>query len=263
MKKINRIFEITGIHSVLEHNFSGGYSFVGESHDFWELAFVSGGTIEVTCDDAVYSLMAGDMIFYPPLCFHNVNRVGKNGARVLNIAFHMEGEPPCGLRKSIFSLSDSDCRSFEGTFRIVKEFYRIDGNVYSGQLSADRLSALISELSFEYSSEERMLLSETVTSYREVVSFMREKICDNLTLSDIAAEKHVSVSYIKHLFSRYAGMSPKSFYHQLRLNTAKGFLKIGVPVADIAFKMNFSSSNYFSRWFKKETGITPSQYKKL
>ncbi len=262
MKKINKIFEINVIYSALEHNFSEGYTFVGESHDFWELAVVLSGTAEVTCDDSVYSLVNGDIIFYPPLCFHNINRVGKNGAKILNISFSADGIIPDKIKKCIFSLSDSEIRKFEHTFHLMRHFFTTDDSNYSGQLASNRLSALILELSTERSSEERMLFSETVSSYREVVSFMRERICDNLSLSDVAAQKHISVSYIKHLFSRYAGLSPKSFYHQLRLNTAKSFLKSDVPILDIAAKMNFSSSNYFSRWFKKETGLTPSQYKK-
>ena len=263
MKKIERIFEIKEFYSVIEHNFGKGYTFVGESHDFWEMVFVSSGTVEVTCDDAVYILSAGDMLFYPPLCFHNVNSVAASGARVLNVAFGVEGELPDNTSCNVFSLSHSESEEFEGIFEILKSFFHSDTcSTYLGQLSSQRFSSLIIELGLDHTAEQKLLSTVSAFEYKRLVSDMRERIYDNISLSELAGLNHISVSYINMLFSRYAGIGPKSFYSQLRLNTAKSLLKSGVPIADVSARMNFSSHNYFARYFKKLTGLTPSEYKR-
>lgn len=264
MKEIKRIFEIKQIYSVLEHHFNKDYTFVGESHDFWEMVFVSSGTVEVTCEDAVYILSAGDMLFYPPLCFHNIKSVANGGAHVLNVAFGAEGDLPENIPSNVFSLSQSECEDFERTFEMLKKFFSSgDSLSYTAQLSSIRLETLIIELTIGHKAEERLLSSVSASEYKRIVSDMRERIYDNISLSELARHNHISVSYINMLFSRYAGIGPKNFYSQLRLNTAKSLLKSGASVAEVASRMNFSSHNYFARYFKKATGFTPSEYKRL
>ena len=91
---------------------------------------------------------------------------------------------------------------------------------------------------------------------------MNREVYTNLSLSDFAAKEHISVSYVKTLFYRYAGISAKSYYISLRVNEATKLLVADVPIREIAEKMNFSSPNYFSLFFKKHMGVTPNEYKK-
>ena len=66
----------------------------------------------------------------------------------------------------------------------------------------------------------------------------------------------------KLLFNTYAGISPKSYFNQLRLRHANELLSIGLSVTEVAELMNFSSPNYFSAFYKKHTGISPSERQK-
>ena len=86
---------------------------------------------------------------------------------------------------------------------------------------------------------------------------MSKNTLENLTLEDIAIKTNISVSYMKSLFKTYAGISPKSYYNLLRVQTATELLKNGNSVTEVALAMNFSSASYFSAFFKRETGIPP------
>lgn len=256
------LFSITKLLYAFDHDFDNGYVFSGESHDFWEAVYVCSGSIDVTCDDNVYSMGAGDMIFYPPLSFHKINRVGKKGVRLLNISFEYAGDVPKNLPLSVFALSSEEGESFVKTFELIRSAVSGKGaHPYVSQLAASRLTSLIIELSFDHSVEDRYLSSVSASVYRSLVSYMKEHVFDNFSLSELAGENHVSVSYVKLLFNRYAGVSPKTFYTHLRLNTAKSLLKSHASVSEIAVKMNFSSPNYFSRWFSKATGMNPSLFR--
>lgn len=260
--KDSRIFEITAFNSAYTFEFKYGYEFLGEIHDFWEAFYVITGSMEVTCDDSVYSVGAGDMMFYPPLSFHKINKVGKNGVHILNVSFRIVGEVPEALPNSVFSLTSEEAIEFGNTFEVVRRVINKEAqHRYELQLACERLSALIIELSFSHSAEERFLTSASASEYRRLASYMKEHIYDNFSLSEMAAENHVSVSYVKLLFNRYAGISPKTYYSQLRLNTAKALLKSRASVAEISAKMNFSSPNYFTRWFKNRTGLNPTEYR--
>ena len=84
---------------------------------------------------------------------------------------------------------------------------------------------------------------------------------DNLSLEDIAALNHVSVSYVKKLFQRYAGIGAKEYYSTLRYNEVIRLCESGVPIAEIAERLNFSSPEYLSLFFKKRMGVPPGRWR--
>lgn len=262
-KKIKRFFEIDSFYTAYDHDFKSSFTFSGESHGFWEATYVYRGNLEVTCDDKVYNIVAGDLIFYPPFAFHKVNRVGKEGAKVLNISFSVIGDLPSAFNFGVFSTSDDEGTFFKSIFNSVKTFIdKREENEYVAQFSADRLSSFIIELSFNHNTENRLSSSPSAIQYQMLVSSMRENVYHNFSITEFASSNNISISYIKNLFSRYAGVAPKRFYSVLRLNEAKTLLKNGNSVSEVADKLNFSSPNYFSLYFKKSTGMTPLEYKK-
>jgi AraC-like DNA-binding protein len=103
-------------------------------------------------------------------------------------------------------------------------------------------------------------LSIIVTAYKNLVLYMSENIDQNCSVSDIARNNFVSVSYMKFLFSKYAGLSPKKYFMDLRVQRANELLCQGLSVSQVAQKMNFSSDNYFSSFYKKQTGIQPKKF---
>ena len=106
-------------------------------------------------------------------------------------------------------------------------------------------------------------LSETSAHlYTQIVTTMLQTVYDNFSLLDLAKKHNISVSYLKKLFMTYASVSPKTFYNSLRIKEAVRLLSDGLQISQIAEKMNFSSPNYFSLFFKKHLGLTPMEYKR-
>ena len=90
---------------------------------------------------------------------------------------------------------------------------------------------------------------------------MQKSVYDNVSIHELAQKNSISVSYVKKLFQNYAKVGPKYFYDSLRIQEATLLLNKGMLSANIAEKMNFSSPNYFTIFFKKHTGMTPSEFK--
>lgn len=97
--------------------------------------------------------------------------------------------------------------------------------------------------------------------YREVVLFLNDGICKNLSAEDIADALFVSPSYLKKLFRLYANCGIITYYNNLRVDYAIKLINEGKNMNEIASVMNFSSQNYFSYFFKKHMGISPVKYK--
>ena len=83
-----------------------------------------------------------------------------------------------------------------------------------------------------------------------------------LTIPQIADCLSVSEVYLRKIFQKEAGMSPKEYLSKFRIRQAGTCLLSGYySVAEAAHACGFEDEKYFSVVFKKETGISPSEYR--
>ncbi|MGR5348255.1 helix-turn-helix domain-containing protein [Vibrio mediterranei] len=115
---------------------------------------------------------------------------------------------------------------------------------------------------------------ETYTPFQqnsdlETVSHMLSYIDNHFTSQireqDVAAHCHLSVSYFSRLFHRKVGQNFRDYVCNKRVDLAKKMLKENAKqqISYIAFNSGFNDLSYFSRMFKKKTGMSPSTYRNL
>ncbi len=87
----------------------------------------------------------------------------------------------------------------------------------------------------------------------------------NITWSTLIADAlHYEYNYISNLFSAYEGITIEQFIIQQKIEKIKELLSYQeLSIAEIAFRLGYSSSSYLSNQFRKYTGMTPGQYSKL
>ncbi len=84
----------------------------------------------------------------------------------------------------------------------------------------------------------------------------------DLGLTTLAHVSRISEVYLRRLFNREFGISPKQYITRLRVSRAKQLLKnTGTPISQVAEECGYSSVYHFSRAFKASTGYTPSEYR--
>ncbi len=73
----------------------------------------------------------------------------------------------------------------------------------------------------------------------------------------------MSYSWFRKMFKQYTGLSPAQYQLWVKLQKAKALL-IGSSknIKEIAFLLEFESSNYFTVFFKQKTGMTPVEFRK-
>jgi AraC-like DNA-binding protein len=87
---------------------------------------------------------------------------------------------------------------------------------------------------------------------------IEEQIEEALTVGDLAEVMGLSVSRFKARFKQEIGIPPAEYVLRCKISAAKSLLALpGATVTDIAFRLSFSSSQYFATVFKRYTGGSP------
>ena len=85
----------------------------------------------------------------------------------------------------------------------------------------------------------------------------------SLSVADIASHLYISKDYLRHLFREYAGESPIKYILRVRLEKAKILLADkNLRIGEIAAQCGFENAYYFSRFFRRITRQTPSDFRK-
>lgn len=93
--------------------------------------------------------------------------------------------------------------------------------------------------------------------------YLDSNFSETITLDQLASLAHMNKYYLVHAFTRHTGLSPISYLNMKRLETSRELLSTtNYPIASVASLVGFSSQSYFAQVFKKETGMTPAQYRK-
>lgn len=116
-------------------------------------------------------------------------------------------------------------------------------------------------------------LFETLTEYkqqrgkqpvRQIKSIIEEHYNEDLSLDDIAQTCGMSPAYISKLFKKELGINLMQYINNVRLEHAKKMLaESNDTITQIAEAVGFRDEKYFLRVFKKEVGLTTSEYRHL
>lgn len=97
---------------------------------------------------------------------------------------------------------------------------------------------------------------------KKAMLFISNNFSDNITLEDVANHVHLNPAYFSSLFKQSAGSSFKEYLNMVRIEESKRLLaNTDYSIIDIAIATGFEDQSYFSKVFKKYTGLTPKQYR--
>jgi AraC-like DNA-binding protein len=269
--KIEKSVSINEFFTLYTPHFEENYNFLGEMHDFWECLYVIEGTICVSADERIHYLAPGDIIFHKPMELHKFYITNKHGADLLIFSFNMQGKLCNQMANKVFRLDEnqhsiiSKILNFTGKYkhRIVDDtLINILELAAEAQASIQEMQLYTEELIIALSQSENALKTpKTAESvlFKSAVRYMREEISKSLSVDSLAQHLNISVSSLKRLFAKYAGMSVHKYFLSLKMKTATSLLQSGMTVSEVSDELGFSSQGYFSASYKRETGKNPSR----
>lgn len=254
---IPRCPNISSFHFSLDRIFGEKYEFAGEKHPFWELVCVLGGSVGITAGEKVYILDAGQCLLHPPNEFHRIRSERGTEPHVLNLSFHSDSVP------------EYQGRIFVPDTALREELLEISMEVRTGLHESDM--ALLSEerLRFEYwllralrsAREGGATESSGALRYGEIISVLHAHIGEDLCAEEIARLCNMSLSNLKKVFTRYAGMGVSRYFTEMKMQKAAELLRTGRRVGEVAAALGYGDQNYFSTVFRRIMGMPPGRYR--
>ena len=105
---------------------------------------------------------------------------------------------------------------------------------------------------------------EESARFGEVIGYMRRHIGDEYPdIGRMAVIAGMSEKYFRESFKSTFDEPPLRYFHRLKTEHIKTLLAdLDLQISEVAEASGFSDPNYFSRFFRKQTGISPSDYRK-
>ena len=164
-----------------------------------------------------------------------------------------------------YSLPEENFSEFSGMFWEIIRRNHSQGAT-SQLLSLTYLEMLLFRRQEIARQEEDLLLPASAVSDVRIslaMMFMQENMMRaDLTLEEIAAHVHLSPSRFNHVFLAAVGQSPIKWLNGQKLKNAKRLLEsTELSILQVAQRSGFVDPNYFSKFFRQQTGLSPQQYR--
>ena len=126
------------------------------------------------------------------------------------------------------------------------------------ELMFSELLLLISRAVVE--KEQKDVDKENADIFTLVCDYIDSHLMEDLTIERLSKEFFVSKSYLSHLFQDTSGLSLHKFIQKKRLAMQRDAIKGGMSVAKVHAMSGMKDYSTFYRAFKKEYGVTPSEF---
>ncbi len=218
---------------------------------FYDLTVMLEGSLDYILDGKPVTLAAGDAVLVKK---GMVRARAASGERVDYISFNFHTATPPSLPTVIRGAVQNETKLMIAACDEISKRHPMGHEKAVGHL----LSAIL--LSFENNLQEAQISPLTA----KIIKYLSKNLSQKITLADIGKMTFFSPVYCDTVFKKDMGTSIIDYLLGERVAEAKKLLIEGtLSLSEIAQMTGFEDSNYFARVFKKRTGYTPTEYKKI
>ena len=166
-------------------------------------------------------------------------------------------------------------KSLEFVLRAESDMYRSGGHMYEFESRKDYLSKIIQMDSMEelrswFTDKMKTAASNMTTGstdhthhlIKQALEYIENNVGKDISLNEISEKLNISSYYFSKLFKDETNEGFVEYLTKTRVEKAKEMLKDpGKSIKEVGSECGYSDPNYFSRIFKKATGMTPTEYK--
>ena len=283
---LNQELIVDKLYSMHYFEYMNDFVFAGEAHDFWEFLCVDKGEVFVTADDREYQLKKGDIIFHKPNEFHSVRCNGKSAPNLVVISFdcispamHFFEEKQLivneAVQKLLGKIIQESRHTFEGrldnpyqTKLIISSSAPFGGEHLIRNYIEQLLISLIRRYNFALPEKDGGLSAPKLTAhnadnelYEKIIHYMEEHITSNIAIEQLCRDTLIGRSKAQRLFHERHQCGVINYFSEMKITTAKELIRSNsMNFTQISEHLGYTSIHYFSRQFKKITGMTPSEY---
>lgn len=233
------------------------FKYLRISHPTWVIYIVSSGKFVCTLNGKKETVTVGDTFWIPPNT--TVERCVLERLRVHYINFVLK-KPAFPLPVGKITIENAD--RLHQTLQLMKNADQIPF-----PLRNEYLNHYINDILLLYYCEKCGFLKGKVKIEDETVlqamEYLKQHYQNQVQIGQLAAQLGISPSGMVKKFRRIIGIPPQRYLINIRIQKAKRLLTdTAMTVTEISEKTGFENGYYFSKAFRKETGLTPSTYRK-
>ena len=276
--RLNDSLIIKKLYTVHYYEYSKEYRFTGESHNFWEFVYVDKGEVTVVADDKSYILKQGSSIFHKPNEWHNIYANGTSAPNIAIITFESDSEPMKFFENKILFVGQEQKKLIS---KIIAEY----SNGFSSPLNDPYTNHLTRRKNSLFASEQMLKLhlcellitfirnnnlknqktiphiNQSNATMNLLLNYMNENISKNIKLNELIRYSGTNRTTIENIFRENFDVGAIDYFIKLKIEYAKKYLRENnYNITQISEILGYSSIHYFSRQFKKVTGMNPTEY---
>lgn len=228
----------------------------------YQLVYVTRGRGVFRSGDTDYAVAEGSVLAVFPGVRHSYRPDPETGWNEYWVGF--KGAYADALRTTGFHVPERPFFSVGAHPSIISVFSEIFTVVETQEPYYQfRAAALVMLLLSEVLGRERKAeqSGESAQLVERAKFLMQENVDGAMSVEAIGERLGIGMERFYEAFKAYTGMTPYQYFIQLKINKAKDLLDAEeVSVKEVAFTLGFDDPYYFSRLFKKKTGVAPSDW---
>lgn len=278
--KLQSILTISRIVTIHYYEFDRHFVFHGESHPFWEMVYVDKGAVAIQREQEQLTLKQGEIIFHRPNEFHSIKALDSS-PNFFVISFVCDS-PIMQCLESYRTLLHKELRSFIASIiRESENAYDIPKNkpdlrklvrkkscpIGAEQLIKTYLEQFLIFLVRDITQKEHTTLfpsKESMENHlvQEVKNYIDAHIESTVRIAELCKKFGYSKSYLSKLFHQQCGETLAGYMTHQKIDKAKQLIREDrYNFAQISAYLSFDNPQYFSRVFKRVTGMSPTEFK--
>ena len=253
------------------------------THDYFQIYFISKGTLEHHIENEVAHLNQGDMFIIPPGVAHYISPSGNTVFYSLSFTENLFEEQYVNnkLVKNFLRLLQTNEIEYikpkitinpEEIFytesimaHILKEFNEKPFAYYDTVQASTHL--LVTMLAREYFSKTAHNITDHFESNKQFIlhciEYVENNFAEQITLDEISKKSAISKSNFCALFLKITGHSFNSYLNICRIRASTAYIKKGFKITAIYGLCGYNDFSTFNRNFNKIMGMSPREYKNL
>lgn len=200
-------------------------------------------------------IKAGSLVLLPPGTAHSFERLGRRAPLCLLIDFRFRGARK--LNASVNSLSRSELAQVRQNLAQLVRLHREDAHESPRCESAVLILQVLLLLLRGAGWLDRSPAPPDHPRDRALLGLVG-KLQPSAPLAEAVAQSGYQRDHLNRLVKRHTGLTLGQHRAQRRLALAKKLLAEGVRVGEVAAAAGLPDQSYFARWFRRQTGVTPS-----
>lgn len=239
------------------------YHLIRENYNSLLITHIIDGTFTYVKDDRHFTAKAGETVILD--CYRPHEYYTNDSFE--SIWVHISGANSFDLFQEIEKI-DGNIVKCSDAEHVKKLLFRIFNDIKSDNPPSELEMSLDIYKIFTELLNPQSIKSKGKNDYEDNIQDVKKLISDNLnenlTVQQLAESVHMSSSHFSRVFKQQTGFSPYDFVLISRLNRAKDYLqKTDMSISQIAYDIGFNSESNFIFFFTKNTGLSPSKFRKL